>query len=347
MNDNYRNHSAELKKAMEGLEPWYGQIEEVVKHLKEAFAAGKRVYVAGNGGSATLAQHLSDEMVGRYESDRPAYPVIALTADSAVLTVIGNDYGYENIFKRQLEALGQTGDIFMGFSTSGTSKNIITAAETARERGMIVITFTGQTGALKDMADVAVVSPAKATSRIQELDLHAIHLICEAFEPERKQRRLGMDRIEEILGGFASKRILVIGDVMMDQYLSGSVDRINPEAPVPVLHAKQEREVTGGAGNAAKKAISVQEVVKMIANFYNIEEVSIYEKTRRKEVVRPRQVIMFLLREDFHISFPTIGDKLGGRDHTTVIHSCEKIKNDLLSDSILSQEIHQIRLMLK
>jgi chromosomal replication initiator protein len=101
-----------------------------------------------------------------------------------------------------------------------------------------------------------------------------------------------------------------------------------------------------GAG-AAKKAVSVQEVVKTIANFYGVEEGSIYEKTRRKEVVRPRQVIMFLLREDFRISFPTIGDKLGGRDHTTVIHSCEKIKNDLRSDSILSNELHQIRLMLK
>lgn len=102
-----------------------------------------------------------------------------------------------------------------------------------------------------------------------------------------------------------------------------------------------------GSGNATKKAISVQEVVKTIAGFYGIEESSIYEKTRRKEVVRPRQVIMFLLREDFHISFPTIGEKLGGRDHTTVIHSCDKIKNDITSDSTLSNEIHQIRLMLK
>lgn len=102
-----------------------------------------------------------------------------------------------------------------------------------------------------------------------------------------------------------------------------------------------------GSGTTSKKAVSVQEVVKTIAGFYGIEEASIYEKTRRKEVVRPRQVIMFLLREDFHISFPTIGEKLGGRDHTTVIHSCDKIKNDLVSDSILSNEIHQIRLMLK
>lgn len=102
-----------------------------------------------------------------------------------------------------------------------------------------------------------------------------------------------------------------------------------------------------GTSASAKKAVSVQEVVKTIANFYGVEEGSIYEKTRRKEVVRPRQVIMFLLREDFRISFPTIGDKLGGRDHTTVIHSCEKIKNDLRTDSVLSNELHQIRLMLK
>ncbi len=114
--------------------------------------------------------------------------------------------------------------------------------------------------------------------------------------------------------------------------------------PITVQDAKI---LLRGSGNAVKKAVSVQEVVKTVAGFYGIEETSIYEKTRRKEVVRPRQVIMFLLREDFHISFPTIGEKLGGRDHTTVIHSCDKIKNDIGSDSVLSQEIHQIRLMLK
>ena len=88
-------------------------------------------------------------------------------------------------------------------------------------------------------------------------------------------------------------------------------------------------------------------MVKKISDFYEVEEGSIYEKTRRKEVVRPRQVIMYLLREDFRISFPTIGEKLGGRDHTTVIHSCDKIKNDLQVDSVLSNEVHQIRMVLK
>lgn len=96
-----------------------------------------------------------------------------------------------------------------------------------------------------------------------------------------------------------------------------------------------------------KKAVSVKEVIKTIADFYGIDEASIYEKTRRKEVVKPRQIIMYILREDFRISFPTIGDKLGGRDHTTVIHSCDKIRTDLKVDSVLTQEVNQIRMMLK
>ena len=96
-----------------------------------------------------------------------------------------------------------------------------------------------------------------------------------------------------------------------------------------------------------KKAVSVREIIKVVADFYGVEEGSIYEKTRRKEVVKPRQIIMYILREDFHISFPTIGDKLGGRDHTTVIHSCEKIREEVKINSELAQEISQIRIMLK
>jgi chromosomal replication initiator protein len=122
---------------------------------------------------------------------------------------------------------------------------------------------------------------------------------------------------------------------------------IHLEMRTEPLNIADAKTLLRGASNTTKKAVSIPEVVRAIAGFYGVEEASIYEKTRRKEVVRPRQVIMFLLREDFKISFPTIGDKLGGRDHTTVIHSCEKIKNDLPGDSILSQELHQIRLMLK
>lgn len=95
-----------------------------------------------------------------------------------------------------------------------------------------------------------------------------------------------------------------------------------------------------------KKSISVKDVIKKVSEFYDIDEASIYEKTRRKEVVKPRQLIMYILREDFRVSYPTIGQKLGGRDHTTVIHSCEKVRNDLKTDTILAQEISQIRMLL-
>lgn len=184
MHDIYTQHSQDLKNALANLESWHQQILTVTRQLREVFAAGKKVLVAGNGGSATLAQHLSDEMVGRYHANRPAYPVIALTADSAVITCIGNDYGYDQVFSRQVEALGQEGDVFIGYSTSGNSANIIKAVEQARDQGLTTIAFTGQSGQLKDLVDYAVISPATTTNRIQELDLHALHLICEAFEPD-------------------------------------------------------------------------------------------------------------------------------------------------------------------
>lgn len=187
MKTTFEKHSAELRDLLGNMGEFHAQVAMVVQHLREAFLKGKKVLVAGNGGSATLAQHLSDEMVGKYSKDRMPYPVIALTADSAVITCIGNDYGFEHIFRRQVEALGSAGDIFIAFSTSGNSQNILAAAEQAKDEGMTVIAFTGPHGKLREMADHVVQSPGTTTNRIQELDLHAIHLICEAFEPEASQ----------------------------------------------------------------------------------------------------------------------------------------------------------------
>lgn len=171
--------------------------------------------------------------------------------------------------------------------------------------------------------------------------------------PPDHQSRLAIVRTK------ASNHNVLLPDEVLD-YLAGTIEGnvrelegalntllIQLEMRHEPLTLNDAKMLLRGSGSMVKKAISVQDVVKTIANFYGVEEGSIYEKTRRKEVVRPRQVIMFLLREDFRISFPTIGEKLGGRDHTTVIHSCDKIKNDLRQDSILNQELHQIRLMLK
>jgi D-sedoheptulose 7-phosphate isomerase len=184
MQELFQKHSKELQKVLDNTEEFHEQIRMVARQMKEAFARGNKVLVAGNGGSAAEAQHLSDEMVGRYKGDRGAYPVVALTADGAVLTCIGNDYGYDEVFKRQVEALGKEGDIFVGLTTSGTSKNILKAAEQARGQGMTIVAMTGLKGSFREMADYAIVSPSETNPRIQEMHLHAIHLLCEMFETE-------------------------------------------------------------------------------------------------------------------------------------------------------------------
>ena len=179
----FEKQTKELQKALAGTKRFHKQVEKVAQHLRNTFERGNIVYVAGNGGSATQAQHLSDEMVGRYKENRPPYAVVALTADSGVLTCIGNDFGYDYVFSRQIEALGREGDVFIGLSTSGDSKNILRAAGAAKKKNMTVVGFTARQGKLREVADLVIESPAKSTARIQELHLHAIHLICETFEP--------------------------------------------------------------------------------------------------------------------------------------------------------------------
>lgn len=178
----FQEQTHELRKVLGKLDEFYMQVERVATVLREAFERGGTVYIAGNGGSAAQAQHFSDEMVGRYKKNRVPYPVVSLTADGAVITCIGNDFGFEQIFRRQIEALGREGDVFIGLTTSGASKNILEAAEAARDSGMTVIAFTGTRGTFKDLADYGVIVPSETTARIQELHLHAIHLICEALE---------------------------------------------------------------------------------------------------------------------------------------------------------------------
>ncbi|MCE9642759.1 MAG: SIS domain-containing protein [Candidatus Andersenbacteria bacterium] len=182
-------HTNELRDLLRDLEKFHEQCSHAAEHLHESFSKGGRVFVAGNGGSASEAQHFAEELIGRYRTDRKPYPAISLTADSNAITCIANDFGFDQIYSRQIEALGQEGDVFVGLSTSGNSENILKAAEAARVNGMTVIAITGTQGKLKDIADIAIEAPAPkvsdskyATERMQELHLHAIHMICETFE---------------------------------------------------------------------------------------------------------------------------------------------------------------------
>lgn len=151
--------------------------------LNEALARGNTVLVAGNGGSAAEAQHFSAEIVGRYKKERRGLPSIALTTDTSILTAIGNDYSFADIFSRQIEALGKQGDVLVLMSTSGNSQNLVKAVESAKGKGVQVVAFLGKGGgALCSLVDLAVVVPSDDTPRIQEVHLLMVHAISEGID---------------------------------------------------------------------------------------------------------------------------------------------------------------------
>ena len=161
------------------------RIAETVDLLAGAFRAGNKLLVMGNGGSAADAQHLAAEIVGRFKMERRALPAIALTTDSSILTAIGNDYGFDAVFTRQIEALAAPGDVVIGISTSGTSRNVSTALELARTRGCRTVGLLGRDGgAIAGLVDLPLVVPSCETPRIQEGHITIIHIICDLLEQE-------------------------------------------------------------------------------------------------------------------------------------------------------------------
>ena len=160
-------------------------IEQVTEECMEALRKGNKIMFCGNGGSAADSQHLAAELVGRYKLNRKALNSIALTTDSSIITAVGNDFGYETIFSRQLEGLGKSGDILFGVSTSGNSKNIVEAFKTAKELGIKTIALTGKNGGLmREMADFLINVPSNITNNIQEMHIAVGHLICGIIEKE-------------------------------------------------------------------------------------------------------------------------------------------------------------------
>jgi len=148
-----------------------------------ALRAGNKLLLVGNGGSAADAQHIAAEIVGRYKQERPAYAAIALTTDTSALTAIGNDYGYDHVFGRQVEGLGQRGDVLLAISTSGRSPSILNALLKARERGLTTVGFTGTKGeAMGELCDLLLVAPSDDTPIIQQIHLAAAHGICAVVE---------------------------------------------------------------------------------------------------------------------------------------------------------------------
>jgi len=177
--------SVEVKNKILANEELIKRMEEVSFGIVGAFKNGNRLYLCGNGGSAADAQHLAAEFTGRFYSDREPLPAEAFHCNTSFLTAVANDYSYDQIYERSVRAFGKKGDVLIGISTSGNSKNVILAQEEARKRGMTVISLTGETGGkMKDSCDYLFNVPSKDTPRIQESHILIGHIICQMVEEE-------------------------------------------------------------------------------------------------------------------------------------------------------------------
>ena len=178
--DALRDLAALATKVAEELGP---QLDVALGLVENTVRSGGTLYFCGNGGSAADAQHMATEYVVRYMRNRRAYPAVALTTDTSLLTAAGNDLGFEYVFARQIEALGKSGDLLIIHSTSGSSPNVLRAAEAARAKGMPVLAFSARDGGpLRELADHSVIIPTNRTDRAQELHLCIEHIICDIVE---------------------------------------------------------------------------------------------------------------------------------------------------------------------
>ena len=165
---------------------------EIARAMIAALRSGNKILIIGNGGSAADAQHIAAEIVGRYRQDRPAYAAMALTTDTSALTSIANDYGFEQVFARQVEGLGRRGDVLLALSTSGKSPNILAALRLARERELITVGFTGSKGEnLRGLCDHLLIAPGDYAAVIQQIHLAVAHGICDEIEQSMMRKTSG------------------------------------------------------------------------------------------------------------------------------------------------------------
>ncbi|MFZ5812037.1 MAG: D-sedoheptulose 7-phosphate isomerase [Thermodesulfobacteriota bacterium] len=158
------------------------QVARVARTMAVCLARGGKLLFCGNGGSAADAQHLAAEFVNRFQIERPPLPALALTTDTSILTAVGNDYGFERVFAKQVQALGARGDVLTGISTSGNSPNVLEAMRAAREKGMVTVGLAGQNGDIVPLSDFALLVPSTSTPLIQEIHITAGHLLCKLVD---------------------------------------------------------------------------------------------------------------------------------------------------------------------
>lgn len=180
--DEFSSHLETINKVIETMEE---NLTLASQLAVETLKAGNKILLCGNGGSAADAQHIAAELTGRYKTERRGLPGIALTTDTSALTAIGNDYGYDRVFDRQVEALANKGDLIIGISTSGNSKNIVSALKLGRELGCKTLGFSGRDGgAMNEVCDINLIVPSNNTPRIQEMHILFGHTICQIIDNE-------------------------------------------------------------------------------------------------------------------------------------------------------------------
>jgi D-sedoheptulose 7-phosphate isomerase len=178
--DEFNSH---LKTIKDVIEVSSDDLEKISKIAVDTLKNGNKILLCGNGGSAADAQHIAAELTGRYKSTRKGLPAIALTTDTSALTAIGNDFGYDRVFDRQVEALATSGDVIIGISTSGNSQNIINALKVAKDTGCKAIGFSGKDGGdMNDVCDINLVVPSNNTPRIQEMHILYGHIMCQIID---------------------------------------------------------------------------------------------------------------------------------------------------------------------
>lgn len=181
----FRDSLRELSSTLTSCEALEGAVQSVGDAIVKCLRQGGKLLTCGNGGSAADALHLAEELVGRYDGERRALPAVCLNADVTALTCIGNDYGYDRVFSRQVEALGRAGDILVGFSTSGNSPNVLSAFKRCREIGVITVFLGGKSGgSAKGTCDHEIIVPSRTTARIQEVHTFILHQWLEVIDAE-------------------------------------------------------------------------------------------------------------------------------------------------------------------
>lgn len=266
-----KTHLRALAEAALRLEP--ERLEGWGRVLAGKLDAGGRLLVAGNGGSAAEAQHLSAELVGRFRDDRAPLSALALSADSSSVTAIGNDFGFDEVFARQVRAHGRPGDVLLLLSTSGHSANLLRAVEAGRAMGLVTWALTGpEPNELALRCDEAVCVQASSAATVQECHLAAVHVLCDAVDAELAAQDVAKDVVPGaswwsgrpngsgpavspmMKAQPCGRRLVVVGDALLDRDVDGDVERLSPDAPVPVVVNPRTVVRPGGAGLAALMA---------------------------------------------------------------------------------------------